>query len=86
LDRRARAQLSLRKGKKRMKKKFSFPVADADFRKSVRSRIITWCVAVAITPEGVAVRDTKDRRKKTLFFTHDEWKAFVAGVKDGEFG
>lgn len=67
-------------------KVFSFPVADADFVKSVRSRIITRCVAVAKKPEGVAVRDTKDSRKKTLFFTHEEWNAFVAGVKDSEFG
>jgi ribosomal protein S26 len=65
---------------------FSFPVADKNFKKSARSRIITWCVSVAVTPRGVAVRDTKDRRKRTLFFTHNEWKAFVAGVKDGEFG
>lgn len=67
------------------KKVFSFSVNDSSFRKSSYSRIITWCVAVAVTPDGVAVRDTKDHRKKTLFFTHDEWKAFVAGVKKGEF-
>jgi len=62
-----------------------FPVKDKEFRKSAKSRIITWCVAVAVTPKGVAVRDTKDRKKKTLFFTNDEWKAFVRGVKGGEF-
>ena len=66
-------------------KSFRFPVKDTDFRKSVQSRIITWCVAVAVTPKGVAVRDTKDRRKRTLFFTRDEWRAFVRGVKNGEF-
>ena len=68
-----------------VRKKFSFPVSDGDFKKSVRSRIITWCVAVAVTPEGVAVRDTKDPSKKTLFFTREEWRAFTGGVKDGEF-
>jgi len=66
-------------------KPFRFKVADTDFKKSTQSRIITWCVSVAVTPKGVAVRDTKDRRKKTLYFTHDEWKAFTGGVKDGEF-
>ena len=65
---------------------FRFPVKNSDFKKSSCSRIITWCVAVAITPKGVAVRDTKDNKKRTLFFTRDEWKAFVAGVKNDEFG
>ncbi len=49
------------------------------------SRIITWCVSVAKTSQGVAVRDTKDKTKKTLFFKPDEWRAFVKGVKNGEF-
>jgi len=66
-------------------RQFRFPVKNEDFRKSAQSRIITWCVAVAITPKGVAVRDTKDRKKKTLFFTKGEWRVFVKGVKSGEF-
>ena len=79
----------MRKGKKRMKKKFSFPVADADFHSSKG-----WCgnrpqcVIVASKSEGVGVRDSKEtgKRKRTLFFTHDEWKAFISGVKANEFG
>lgn len=43
------------------------------------------CVAVAITPEGAAIRDTKDPDKKTLVFDSDEWTAFVDAVKKGEF-
>lgn len=43
------------------------------------------CVEVAITDEGVAVRDTKDRNKPPHIYTHREWVAFVGGVKDGEF-
>lgn len=44
------------------------------------------CVAVAPLADGrVAVRDTKDREQTTLHFTHEEWAAFVAGVKNGEF-
>ena len=43
------------------------------------------CVAVAITSEGVAVRDTKDPTMATLGFTVDEWSVFVDAVKKGEF-
>jgi len=43
------------------------------------------CVAVAIKPEGVAVRNSNDESKVTTLFTHDEWKAFIGGVKNGEF-
>ncbi len=45
------------------------------------------CVEVGQLPDGsVAVRDTKDPKRATsLTFTHDEWDAFVRGVKAGEF-
>ena len=44
------------------------------------------CVEVGRTPEGaVLVRDTKDRARQALAFTDQEWDAFVAGVKAGEF-
>lgn len=43
------------------------------------------CVAVAITPQGVGVRDTKDPTKKTLGFSHEEWRQFVDAAKQGEF-
>jgi hypothetical protein len=43
------------------------------------------CVEVGRSPEGaVMVRDTKDRAQE-LAFTDEEWVAFVAGVKAGEF-
>ncbi|WP_232660914.1 DUF397 domain-containing protein [Pseudonocardia sp. TRM90224] len=43
------------------------------------------CVEVGQLPDGsFAVRDTKDR-SATLTFSVDEWAAFVAGVKNGEF-
>jgi hypothetical protein len=43
------------------------------------------CVEVGMLPRGaVAVRDSKDRSSE-LIFTADEWVAFVAGVKNGEF-
>jgi hypothetical protein len=36
-------------------------------------------------PAGVALRDSKDPKRSTLFFNHTEWKAFIEGVKLGEF-
>ena len=44
------------------------------------------CVEVGRSAEGaVLVRDTKDRAQQALAFTDEEWTAFVAGVKAGEF-
>lgn len=64
----------------------SFSVNDSDFIKSEASwGYVQNCVSVAIKPEGVAVRDTKDHGKATQFYTHNEWKAFTEGVKSGQF-
>ncbi|GGN55955.1 DUF397 domain-containing protein [Actinoplanes lobatus] len=60
-------------------------LSNARWRTSTRSGANGNCVEVAITDEGVAVRDTKDRSKPAHVFTHAEWAAFVGGVKDGEF-
>ncbi|MDX6394465.1 MAG: hypothetical protein QOJ73_5528 [Streptosporangiaceae bacterium] len=44
------------------------------------------CVEVARNlPGAVAVRDSKDPEGPKLVFTPDEWRAFAAGVRDGEF-
>ena len=44
------------------------------------------CVEVARNlPLVVAVRDSKDPEGPVLFFPPDEWQAFTAGVRDGEF-
>ncbi|MGA5757774.1 DUF397 domain-containing protein [Nonomuraea bangladeshensis] len=44
------------------------------------------CVEVAMNLPGVvAVRDSKNPDGPKLLFTHDEWKAFIGGVMDGEF-
>jgi hypothetical protein len=40
------------------------------------------CVEVAIEAEGVTCRDTSGG---LTIYSHDEWRAFVAGVKAGEF-
>lgn len=63
-----------------------FKVMDEDFVKASWSKNNPkTCVMVAIKPEGIAIRDSKDSTKTTLFFNHDEWRAFMKGVKDGEF-
>jgi hypothetical protein len=33
----------------------------------------------------VKVRDTKNPGGPALSFNHDEWSAFIGGVKNGEF-
>jgi predicted secreted Zn-dependent protease len=44
------------------------------------------CVEVAALPDdNLAVRDSKDKTGPMLQFSASEWRAFVAGVKDGEF-
>jgi hypothetical protein len=44
------------------------------------------CVEVATVEGGIAVRDSKDPSGPVLRFTGGEWAAFVAGVRDGDFG
>jgi hypothetical protein len=44
------------------------------------------CVEVAFVPAGVGVRDTKQLgRGPVLLFGEDDWAAFVAGVRGGQF-
>lgn len=44
------------------------------------------CVECRIASrEGVHVRDSKHRDGPTLAFAAGEWRAFVSGVRDGEF-
>jgi hypothetical protein len=44
------------------------------------------CVEVARNlPGAVAVRDSKDPAGPRLAFTPDDWRAFTAGVKAGQF-
>lgn len=57
----------------------------AEWRVSSRSSGNGQCVEVAITSEGVAVRDSKNRAGGHLELTHAQWAALVGGVKDGKF-
>jgi hypothetical protein len=42
------------------------------------------CVEWQVAGTHVAVRDSKNPDGPTLTFTHSEWRAFLAGVRDGE--
>jgi hypothetical protein len=55
------------------------------FFKSTRSGTNGACVEVATCDCGIQVRDSKDQSGPVLNFTHAEWDAFLAGVRDGEF-
>jgi uncharacterized protein DUF397 len=45
------------------------------------------CVEVAVLPGGeVAIRDTKDRSRTPHRHSAPAWRAFLAGVRAGEFG
>jgi hypothetical protein len=43
------------------------------------------CVEVARTRDRVGVRDAKDPNGAVLWFTPEEWTAFLDGVRNGEF-
>lgn len=44
------------------------------------------CVEVAALPDdGCAIRDSKDRKGPRLVFSVNEWQAFTAAIKAGEF-
>ena len=62
------------------------PEATLRWRKSTYSGSGNNCVEVAAGGPGIAVRDSKAPGGPKLVFTPEEWRAFVAGVKAGEFG
>ncbi len=43
------------------------------------------CVEVAPAGGMVAVRDSKNPAGPVLYYTGDEWRAFLGGAKQGEF-
>ena len=61
------------------------PLKDEDFQVSGWCGNRPKCVQIAVKPEGVAIRDSKDSTKTTLTFTHEEWDAFIKGVNSGQF-
>ncbi|MCT2282359.1 DUF397 domain-containing protein [Micromonospora chalcea] len=55
------------------------------WRKSSRSGSNGQCTEVKDTGVDVLVRDSKNPSGSVLAFTRDEWRAFVDGVRAGEF-
>ena len=58
--------------------------AKLEFRKSTFSDRGGRCVDVAITEEAVFIRNSK-KHNPIVKFTHEEWEAFLLGVKNNEF-
>jgi len=54
-------------------------------RSSFCSGAASTCVEVAIGTRMVTVRDSKAVASPILRFTVEEWRAFVRGVRAGEF-
>jgi hypothetical protein len=55
--------------------------ADQVWRKSTRSGL-TGCVEVAVGDAEVAVRNSRHPDGPVLEFTLQEWRAFLAGVRE----
>lgn len=55
-----------------------------EWRKSSFSQL-SGCVEVAFVEGRVALRDSKDRGGPVLVFDPTEWRAFLRGVRDGQF-
>jgi hypothetical protein len=61
-------------------------LAQATWRKSSYSGGSGNCVEIADNlPGAVGVRDSKNPSGPALVFTPRAWRAFVAGVKNGDF-
>lgn len=66
--------------------KYAFDLSGAQWRISSHSSGSGSCVELAALPAGhVAVRDSTDRSRPALVFDAAEWRAFVAGIADGQF-
>jgi hypothetical protein len=62
------------------------PESELHWFKSSLSFSNSNCVEVASLPDGgIGVRDSKDAEAPILRFTPDEWRAFLGGVRNGEF-
>ncbi|WP_346137036.1 DUF397 domain-containing protein [Streptomyces carpaticus] len=56
------------------------------WRKSRHSNAAGQCVEVAVFPAGgAALRNSRDPQGPALVYTQEEMRAFVLGVKEGEF-
>ena len=55
-----------------------------EFTKSSYSGAGHSCVGVSMTPKDVAIINT-NTKDTMIAFTHEEWVAFIKGVKNNEF-
>ena len=55
------------------------------YRSSYCTGAASSCVEVAWDEGNVLVRDSKDPTGPVLRFTGEEWRAFLEGVRGGEF-
>lgn len=53
--------------------------------KSSRSAPTSHCVEVAVQPEAVLVRDSKNADGPVLRFGAPDWDGFIAAVRSGDF-
>lgn len=60
-------------------------LSSADWRTSTYSANAGQCVEVAVTPEVVGVRDTKDRAAGHFTADSSRWQAFIDSVKADRF-
>ena len=66
--------------------KYTIDLSGAQWRISSHSSGTGSCVELAALPAGhVAVRDSTDRSRPALVFDAAEWRAFTAGMSDGQF-
>jgi hypothetical protein len=66
--------------------KMHIHTATMAWRKSTFCNGADTCVEVAPLADGnVALRDSKEQDGPVLVFTPEEWVAFTAGVREGEF-
>ncbi len=66
--------------------KYALDLSAARWRVSSHSSGSGSCVELAALPDGhVAVRDSTDRSRPALVFDAAEWRAFTAGMADGQF-
>lgn len=62
------------------------PLAGSCWVKSSLSYAAGNCVEVASLPGGqIGIRNSRDTGGPVLAFTPDEWRAFLGGVRSGEF-
>jgi hypothetical protein len=61
------------------------PASGFEWRRAAQCSTEAGCVEVGFDDSGVVVRNSAEPDEQALLFTREEWAAFLAGVKAGEF-